>query len=210
MTSLLLPNPFNSSHHKFVRPSYNNNNYQQYLLSSSSCSYSSPLPPTMRFCSNNVNNNTYHNYTTLAPSRSFTSEGISNVPINLVNIETRDEVLGSMQNYQDKESPLIMFGGAGGDEQAASCGSYDQLMMFSDGGISNNSPQEKQIDVGDHVSNCDQFVSNVLDHYNMSSDLEEIKQLISTNNLSCNSNLSFCVDENKTVRSEEEKVLMYY
>ncbi|KAK1403381.1 Transcription factor RAX2 [Heracleum sosnowskyi] len=210
MTSLLLPNPFHSSHHKFIRPS--NNNYQHYPSSSSSpCSYSSTLAPTLRFCSNNnMNDNTYHNYTTLASARSFTNEGISNVPTNLVNIETQDQVLGSMQNYQDKESPLIMFGVAGGDEQAGSCGSYEQLMMFSNGGGINNIPQQKQIDLG--VSHCDHnIVSNVLDHYNMSSDLEEIKQLISTNNLSCNYNLNFFVDENKAaVRSEDEKVLMYY
>ncbi|KAL8135935.1 uncharacterized protein LOC141711128 isoform X2 [Apium graveolens] len=197
MSSLMLPNiPFSSSNHKFVRPS-NNSNYQQHLLSPPPCSYSSPLPPTLRFCSNN------NNYATLAAARSFTSEGISNVPTNLVNIESQDQVLGSMQNYQDKESPLIMFGGGGGDEQVASSGGYEQLMMFSDGGISDNSPQQEQIDVG-HLSNCDQYMSNVLNQYNMSSDLEEIKQLISTNNLSCNSNLSFCVDE------KEEKVLMYY
>lgn len=150
-----------------------------------------------------MNNNTnYHNYTTLAAARSFTNEGISNVPTNLVNIETQEQVLGSMQNYQDKESPLIMFGG---DEQAGRCGCYEQLMMFANGGnINNNVPQQKQTDVSSVSNYCDFIVSNVLDDYNMSSDVEEIKQLISTNNL------NLFVDENKTVRSEEEKVLMYY
>ncbi|WOG96486.1 hypothetical protein DCAR_0415822 [Daucus carota subsp. sativus] len=195
MSSLMLPNPF-------VRPPNNINNYQQYLFSSPSpSSYSSPLPPTLRLCDNN--------YPTLGASRSFTSEGFSNISTTLFNIQPQDQVLGSMQNYQEKESPLIMFGGAGDDQQAASSSSYDeQFMMFSNCGMNSIADEQKQVNLG--VSSGDhEIVSNVLDQYNMSC-VEEIKQLISTNNLSCNSNLSFFVDENKTVRSEEEKVLMYY
>lgn len=217
MGSLMAPNPFSSN--KIIRPP--NNTYQQYpILSSPTSSYSSSLPPTLRYYSNNNNvNNTCYNYTILATAKPFTSEGISNITPNPVNLQTQDQFLGSMQSYQGKESPLIMFGGAGGDHQDASCSSsdgsnynnkdqvdYEQLIMFSNGGI-NDILDQKPINLG--MFNGNQSVSNTLD-YNMSS-LDEIKQLISTNNLSCNSNLNHFVDGNKTmIPTEEEKVLMYY
>lgn len=184
MGSLILPNnPFTSSP-KIISPP-NINTYQQFPTSS--------LPPTLRYYTNNNINNTCYNYT------------------NLVNLQTQDhQFSGSMQNYNQPklESPLIMFGST--DQQSASCSSSDgsnitycnnkgdqvdyehQLMMFSNGGINVDIPDQKPINLeifnGTNQTTLD---------YNMSS-LEEIKQLISTNNLTCNSNLNYFVDDNKT------------
>ncbi|WOH00873.1 hypothetical protein DCAR_0520249 [Daucus carota subsp. sativus] len=183
MGSLMLPNPF-------IRPPNHINYHQNPILSSPTCSYSSSLPPSLRY----YTNNTCYN-------------GTSNFTPNLVNPQAQDQFLGPMQNYQGKESGLIMFGGH--DQQAASCSSsdgsnitynnkdqvdYEQLMMFSNGGI-NEIPDQKPMNLG--MFGNHQSIGNTLD-YNMSS-LEEIKQLISTNNLTCNTNLNYFVDENKTM-----------
>ncbi|KAL8149934.1 uncharacterized protein LOC141706448 [Apium graveolens] len=185
MGSLILPtNPFTS--HKMITPP-TNNTYQQFPTSS--------FPPTPRYYTNNDINNTCYNYTN-----------------NPVNLQTQDRFSGSMQDYnQGKlESSLIMFGT---DQQAAaSCSSsdgsnidYDQMMMFS------NTHDQKPINLDMLNGTNNQSVGSTTLDYNMSS-LEEIKQLISTNNITCNSNLNYFVDhENKTMIShEEEKVLMYY
>ncbi|KAK1400189.1 Transcription factor DcMYB4 [Heracleum sosnowskyi] len=184
MGSLILPNnPFTTSH-KIISPP--NITYQQFPTSPI-------LPPSLRYYTNNNINNPCYNYT--------------------------NQFSGSMQNYdQGKlvESPLIMFGTGTDHQQAASCSSsdgsnitycnnnnnnnnkgdqvdYEQLMMFSNGGLINvDIPDQKPINL-DMYNGTNQ---TTLD-YNMSS-LEEIKQLISTNNLTCNSNLNYFVDDNKT------------
>ncbi|KAK4481101.1 hypothetical protein RD792_011972 [Penstemon davidsonii] len=123
------------------------------------------------------NNNNINYYSTA----SFTSLISSNPCVGPMH--------GDYNQVRDSNnSNLIMFG------SEASCSSSDGSNYFSNGVDEN---QKMLIINGSDANGC--FSENPLDY-----SIEEIKQLISTNNVSSN-NLSFFVDEIKT----EEK-LMYY
>ncbi|CAA2969276.1 transcription factor RAX2 [Olea europaea subsp. europaea] len=175
------------------------------------------------------NSSAYHstnnNYYTTPPARVFTGgfEFMSNIPSNILentnSFTTRSSNsstltvfqpqeghgAGPAQNYQVKDNynNLLIFG------NEASCSSSDGsgidedlgLLNYFGSGVDENQkftlPANGYADDQNKVTNgC--FTENPLDY-----SIEEIKQLISTNNI-CN-NLNYFVDEIKT----EEQVLYY-